>query len=136
MYLSADQIYIPAGEVIANIWLFPPLISQHRVSATFAPNFFLARLPQTLDDLSARNDSLDLSCLKRINSGGEANVVQTAARLTKALRHFRLGRASSVLALAWQRPARALSTAEIVRGTTFEEAMNSRRLAKPSNVFK
>ena len=88
MYLCADQIHVPAGEVIAHPWLFLSLIAQHRVSATFAPNFFLARLLQTMNDSPAYNDSLDLSCLKHINSGGEANVVETAAGLTKALQRF------------------------------------------------
>ncbi|KAL9629574.1 MAG: hypothetical protein Q9164_006823 [Protoblastenia rupestris] len=88
MYLCADQIHIPASEVITNPWLFLSLISHYRVSATFAPNFFLARLLQTVDESSARDDSLDLSCLKHINSGGEANVVETATRLTNALSRF------------------------------------------------
>ena len=91
MYLGADQIHVPAREVISDPWLFLSIINEHRVTATFAPNFFLARLLRTMDESSGPKDSLDLSCLRRITSGGEANVVETALRLTNALRQFGTG---------------------------------------------
>jgi acyl-CoA synthetase (AMP-forming)/AMP-acid ligase II/thioesterase domain-containing protein len=85
MFLSVDQFHVPAGDVISEPWLFLDLIDKHRITRSFAPNFFLARLVQALESSPAPR-SLDLSCLKRINSGGEANLVDTAARVTNALK--------------------------------------------------
>ena len=89
MYLSADQHHAPAADVISDVWLFVRLISEYRVTANFAPNFFLAGLLQALDGAATPPvDGFDLSCLRRIQSGGEANLVDTAARLTNALQKF------------------------------------------------
>ncbi|CZT05467.1 related to long-chain-fatty-acid CoA ligase FAA2 [Rhynchosporium graminicola] len=136
MSLCASQIHLPGAEVLLDPMKFLETIHQHRVSYTFAPNFFLgmliSRLPKptqhqlinrpalvsiaknelplakTLQKLalasqpdtdknalSARFDPtqqqsqcLELSCLKALISGGEANVVQTCADLTNALQQY------------------------------------------------
>lgn len=65
------------------------LVHKHRVSYTFAPNFFLASLKQALfgvDDVTLID--FDLSCMKTLMCGGEANVVKTLADLTEALHQF------------------------------------------------
>ncbi|KAG4436992.1 hypothetical protein IFR05_007530 [Cadophora sp. M221] len=134
MSLSANQVHMPGAEVLHNNLIFLERIHQHRVSYTFAPNFFLGtlvtKLPEfhgssllrrpglvstatnelplmmTLKTLSLKTapsntntslatqnptqpiNKLDLSCLRALISGGEANVVQTCAELTKLLQPY------------------------------------------------
>lgn len=88
MYLGAEQVHVPAVDVITEPLVFLDLISKHKVTGSFAPNFFLARLLTTLEDSTNKDVSYDLSCLRRIQSGGEANVVETTMRLTEAMRKF------------------------------------------------
>ena len=86
--VCADQIHVPARDMISDPWLFLSLINRWRVTASFAPNFFLTSLVQTVENTAIPSSLLDLSCLRRVTSGGEGNVVETATRLTNALRRF------------------------------------------------
>ncbi|KAJ5933079.1 acetyl-CoA synthetase-like protein [Penicillium verrucosum] len=81
--LGSEQVHIPAGKLSQNPLRFIELLETHRVTSTFAPNFFLTKLRDAL----AANPKVtaDLSALRRINSGGEANVVATCAALTRQL---------------------------------------------------
>ncbi|PGH27376.1 hypothetical protein AJ80_00854 [Polytolypa hystricis UAMH7299] len=96
--LGARQIFAPKEIIVNNHMLFLQLIHNLRVSVTFAPNFYLAALSQVLDGYKPRlmyTLGLDLSCLKVIFSGGEANTVQTCLHATK---HFQaLGTRSNVV---------------------------------------
>lgn len=88
MILGAEQIHVQAADLLADPVRFLRLIHDHRVSLTFGPNFFLAALQRTLDGLkpyTMLSTGLDLSCLKALLSGGEANVVQTCVGLTQHL---------------------------------------------------
>jgi len=42
MHLGMDQVHVPAANVIADPSSFLNLVSRHRVSRSFAPNFYLA----------------------------------------------------------------------------------------------
>lgn len=66
---------------------FLRLLEKHKVQFTFAPNFFLSKL---LDSLVAAGPSLklDLAALRAVISGGEANVVSTCAALQDWLHRF------------------------------------------------
>ena len=85
MFLGAEQVQVQANDLLAEPVLFLRLITRHTVTHTFAPNFFLAQLERRIDKVSDLASSIDLSCLRSIMSGGEANVVQTAIDLTKKL---------------------------------------------------
>ena len=87
MYLGAKQVHVHAADLISSPLSFLRLIDQHRVSFSFAPNFFLASLAR---ELQAKHDLLsstgpenipDLSSLRCVTSGGEALVVDTAKAL-------------------------------------------------------
>lgn len=88
--LGASQVLIPASELLRDPIHFIQLLDSHKVAYTFAPNFFLTQVRDAL----AANPSLqaDLSHLKSINSGGEANVVATIDGLTRELRRFNIQR--------------------------------------------
>ena len=90
MFAGLDQVHVPATEILAKPLLFLRLLSEHRVSRTFAPNFFLLKLQNVLDTATAQDiQSIDLSRLLYVASGGEPNNVDTCARVTKHL--VRLG---------------------------------------------
>ena len=88
LFLSATQIHAKKEDIGSNPMLFLKLIHNHRVTTTFAPNFYLDRLVQALEKTtpySMLSLGLDLTCLKRFVSGGEANTVQTCVSATKHL---------------------------------------------------
>ncbi|PVH79773.1 putative non-ribosomal peptide synthase-like protein [Cadophora sp. DSE1049] len=96
LFLGAKQVHLPGAEVLHHPLCFLEKIHQHRVSYTFAPNFFLGtlvtKLSNTVSSTSQENtrpiNRLDLSCLRALISGGEANVVQTCADLTRLLQSY------------------------------------------------
>ncbi|KAJ5621265.1 Thioesterase [Penicillium herquei] len=87
MYTKVNQVQIAAVEVLSNPLRFLQLITEHRVSMTFAPDFFLAKLLAYLDKAPASDTSkIDLSPLRFLTSGGELNNVDTGFRVTEHLR--------------------------------------------------
>ena len=90
MFAGLDQVHVAATEILAKPLLFLRLLSEYRVSRTFAPNFFLYKLQNALDTAFAQDtQGIDLSRLLYVASGGEPNNVDTCARVTKHL--VRLG---------------------------------------------
>ncbi|MDI1490447.1 MAG: putative NRPS-like protein biosynthetic cluster [Ramalina farinacea] len=86
MQAGLNQVHVAAGEVIKDPLLFLRLLSEHRVSRTFAPNFFLCKLERTLEDANvADTEGIDLRHLTYIASGGEPNNVKTCAALSNHL---------------------------------------------------
>ncbi len=53
LYLLTDQVHLPSEEVVANPISFLQIISKHKVSYTFAPNFLLAALVRALESEKA-----------------------------------------------------------------------------------
>ena len=49
MHLGMDQVHVPAATVIADPSSFLNIVSRHRVSRSFAPNFYLAKLKQNIE---------------------------------------------------------------------------------------
>jgi len=87
-YVGATQVHADPTQVLADPLEFLRLIQHHRVTVAFAPNFLLGQVNAALQsraiDQSAPLD-LDLSTLRRIVTGGEANVVETGLRFLKLL---------------------------------------------------
>lgn len=86
MSLGSDQVHIPASELLRDPLRFIELLGSHKVAYTFAPNFFLSQVRESLAASPAV--SADLSRLKALISGGESNVVATCDALTRELRRF------------------------------------------------
>ncbi|KXH37971.1 hypothetical protein CNYM01_08057 [Colletotrichum nymphaeae SA-01] len=65
-------------------------ISRHRVSRTFAPHSFLAKLSSEvmLEQTSSLDEDLDLGCLQWLGSGGEANTVDVCEALQTQLEKY------------------------------------------------
>lgn len=87
LYAGARQIHVPSDIVVDNPLEFLRIISRDRVSMTFTPNFLLAQLNALADssvtDDASGEEQLDLSCLRHIVSGGEANLVATGQAFLK-----------------------------------------------------
>ncbi|KAK4172413.1 hypothetical protein QBC36DRAFT_337975 [Triangularia setosa] len=87
LWLGVDQVHVHAADVVASPRLFLDLLSQHRISRSFAPNFFLARLVATCSG-NENTGQWDLSNLAVLASGGEANNVQTCLAASALLTRY------------------------------------------------
>lgn len=86
MSLSGEQIHVPAG-MLQDPLEFVRLLDSHKVAYTFAPNFFLTKVRDSL--LSAPPSfTANLSSLRALISGGESNVVATCAALNRELSRY------------------------------------------------
>ncbi|GKZ71674.1 putative NRPS-like protein biosynthetic cluster [Aspergillus niger] len=90
LFARKDQVHVQASDLLSNPLAFLDIIHRHRVSRTFAPNFFLARIRAALE---GHGDACvahqwDLSCLTYLASGGEANVTKTGAAVAKLLARY------------------------------------------------
>ncbi|KAJ8130026.1 hypothetical protein O1611_g3605 [Lasiodiplodia mahajangana] len=96
LWLGVSQVHASAVDIVPSPRIFLDLLSRHRVSRTFAPNFFLARLVSTIDVSEvADNRDWDLSGLLGVVSGGEANDVKTC--LAASAMFQKLGASTEVL---------------------------------------
>lgn len=74
LYLLANQIHLPGEEVVANPISFLQIISKHKVSYTFAPNFLLASLVRSLE--SEKHMSISEEWIEKKLEGFNALAVQ------------------------------------------------------------
>lgn len=90
MGVGAEQFHVHAPDFLANAILFATLVDRHRISYSFAPNFFLASLKRSLETYTplAWEETLDLSCLRHLNSGGEANTTDLCDALTRVMGRY------------------------------------------------
>lgn len=86
MNLGLDQVHVQPASVVSQPSIFLNLVSRHRVSRSFAPNFFLAKLRRCIESNDADLDAdLDLSCLSFLASGGESNSMDTCSAVASLL---------------------------------------------------
>ncbi|KAM7195869.1 hypothetical protein V8F33_006518 [Rhypophila sp. PSN 637] len=104
LYLNADQVHVHAADVVSSPYTFLDLCSRHAVVRTFAPNFFLASLAS--ESCQGKGSNLrdkqelkrcDLSYLRLIASGGEANDVQTCNAVNGVLAQFGAKRDDNII---------------------------------------
>lgn len=80
---GAEQLHASPVDVVSDPLSFLQIVSDHRVTHTFTPNFLLGQIVAQVaagGQAQQRAETLDLSRLKRIISGGEANVCATGER--------------------------------------------------------
>ncbi|KAK8151410.1 hypothetical protein BKA80DRAFT_298103 [Phyllosticta citrichinensis] len=84
------HVQVSAVDMIKEPLFFLELLAKNRVAYTFAPNFFLANIRRALNqpDGFRFDDKFDLSKLRALISGGEANVVEMCAALSLQLKKF------------------------------------------------
>ncbi|KAJ5888974.1 hypothetical protein N7495_009015 [Penicillium taxi] len=98
LFAHRDQVHVEAADLLSSPLTFLDMIHRHRVSRTFAPNFFLARIRAVLASHGdfCKEYNWDLTCLRYIASGGEANVTKTITAVAKLLARY--GAPSTVIA--------------------------------------
>jgi len=97
LYVGATQVHAEPAAILTDPLRFLRIIHHHRVSVAFAPNFLLGQINSRLQSLTAtaldeHESAMDLSCLSRIVTGGEANVVETGRRFLELLQPQGLAR--------------------------------------------
>lgn len=90
LYVGAMQLHVEPAAVLADPLQFLRLIHQHRISIAFAPNFLFGQINAALQAGVALE--IDLGCLRRIVTGGEANVVATGLNFLELLAPHGLAR--------------------------------------------
>lgn len=89
LHVGVDQIHVSASDMVSTPLDFLRLLSDHQVSRTFAPNFFLAALVaaegQKRHGEATQESPWDLSNLVILGSGGEANDTATAIAVSELL---------------------------------------------------
>jgi acyl-CoA synthetase (AMP-forming)/AMP-acid ligase II/thioesterase domain-containing protein len=79
LYAGAEQLQVKASTILGEPIELLRMISKYRVTMTFIPNFLLPQLVSGAEYLSGRTGgALDLTCMRKIISGGEAIVCATA----------------------------------------------------------
>ena len=84
-----SQIQVPAANVLVDPAHLLNLISRHRVSRTFAPNFLLAKLRRQLE--AGKTETLDVDLNLEtlfLDTGGEANVIEVCMALQPLLAKY------------------------------------------------
>lgn len=84
---GSDQIQVHTMDLVQNPSLFWELLSVDRIGYSFSPNFFLAKAVRDFDSREDRPD-LDLSALRVIMVGGEANRTATLEKADKLGRQY------------------------------------------------
>ncbi|OAX81662.1 hypothetical protein ACJ72_03994 [Emergomyces africanus] len=86
---KVSQVQVPAPEVLVNPAQLLNLVSRHRVSRTFAPNFLLAKLRRQLE--SGKTSTLDVDLNLQplyLDTGGEASLIEVCLALQSLLRKY------------------------------------------------
>ncbi|GFE91897.1 non-ribosomal peptide synthetase [Steroidobacter agaridevorans] len=98
VYLGVNQINVNARSILADPLQFIRIIDHYRATTAFTPNFLLGKictalkLPGRRDERPAMN-RWDLTCVRHIFSGGEANSVATGREFLNLLGPFGLNEA-------------------------------------------
>ena len=96
MAVGAPQIHVEPTLAIRDPTVWVEIMGAHRATYTFAPNFFLAAVCKAFStDSSLKQEKPDLSALRIVVTGGEANTVSTGVAFNALMQ--RLGAPARVL---------------------------------------
>ncbi|GAA2095450.1 non-ribosomal peptide synthetase [Streptomyces albiaxialis] len=90
MLTGAGQVMVTPATVLADPVEFLTLLAEHRVRATFTPNFLFGQINQALAQGRGPRRAPDLSHVRHIISGGEATVTATVRAFLAALAPYGL----------------------------------------------
>ncbi|MBR6393395.1 MAG: SDR family NAD(P)-dependent oxidoreductase [Ruminococcus sp.] len=79
VYLGIDQVQVKTEVILSKPVRFLEIMNKYRATMTWAPNFAFSLIVSGMD--GTENYDWDLSCIKYMFAGGEANI-------SKTLRHF------------------------------------------------
>ena len=84
---GSDQLHVPTMDVVEDPGLFWELLSVHKIGYSFSPNFLLSKATKDFQSRE-KHPSLDLSALRVIMVGGEANRTATLNEADKLGRQY------------------------------------------------
>jgi len=94
VHVGATHVNVEPSTILVDPLCFLRIIDAYRISVAFAPNFLLGQINSALQehDILAKGGAPapDLSCLRHIVTGGEANVVDTGRRFLNLLAPYNL----------------------------------------------
>ncbi|KAG9315544.1 atromentin synthetase [Chiua virens] len=85
---GASQLHVHASAILSDPLRYLRLIEEKSIEVAFAPNFLLAKLTRDLEKRTELFGQFNLSSLRRVNSGGEAVVSNTAVAFHKTLKNL------------------------------------------------
>ncbi|KAG9315585.1 atromentin synthetase [Chiua virens] len=85
---GASQLHVHASAILSDPLRYLRLIEEKSIEVSFAPNFLLAKLTRDLEKRTELFGQFNLSSLRRVNSGGEAVVSNTAVAFHKTLKNL------------------------------------------------
>nr|P9WES4.1 RecName: Full=Nonribosomal peptide synthetase acyN; AltName: Full=Polyporic acid synthetase acyN [Ascocoryne sarcoides]UQS21311.1 AcyN [synthetic construct] len=90
MQHAAPQFHVQASDLLVDPLILLKLIDRHRITVTFAPNFFIASVRVALEhpEPFLHGKEPDLTCFRIMISGGEANVVEASQALTTLFQKY------------------------------------------------
>ncbi|KAH7087506.1 putative non-ribosomal peptide synthase-like protein [Paraphoma chrysanthemicola] len=91
IYAGANQVMIPSMDFVRSPARFWQVLSDHRITYTFAPNFFVAAATRAIIEMDPDERTqmdLDFSELRVIMCGGEANKTSTIEAAEKVLTFY------------------------------------------------
>ncbi|RAL08524.1 putative non-ribosomal peptide synthase-like protein [Aspergillus homomorphus CBS 101889] len=95
IFTGRSQVLVEAPDVLMEPATLLNLVERHRVGWTFAPNFFLALMHATLQKKEEQQDASsddqrqwDLTSLRWLTSGGEANTTQMCEEVSLLLERY------------------------------------------------
>lgn len=91
MGFGVNQVHSTPENLAADPLRLLRLIDQHRASIGFCPNFFLRQIVHAVD-AAGPDFVVDLSSMRMLTSGGEANRVATGLELLNRLARFGMAR--------------------------------------------
>ncbi|MCG9629134.1 AMP-binding protein, partial [Vibrio mediterranei] len=95
LFSGANWMHIDTVSIVSDPILILKIFSKYKVTSSLVPNFLLGQINALLQEDSSTIDTLsgiDLSSLKHIITGGEANVVQTAVTFLSLLEPYNLNK--------------------------------------------
>lgn len=84
---GSDQFHVPTMDIVEDPGLFWELLSVDKIGYSFSPNFLLSKATKDFQSREKRS-SLDLSALRVIMVGGEANRTATLDKADKLGRQY------------------------------------------------
>lgn len=127
----ATQVHIPPGIILAEPLMFLRIISHFRITVSFTPNFLLGHINAAVSTIDIGSENLDLTCIRHIITGGEANPVETALRFLRLLAPYGLSAKS-----LWPAYGMTETCAAAVVSTDFPEDDSGREFASVGSPLK
>jgi acyl-CoA synthetase (AMP-forming)/AMP-acid ligase II len=84
LFHGSNQVHMSSTELLQDPIRLLEVIEEQKVTITFAPNFFIAMVLRACKN-SDKDWNVDLSSLRHVVSGGEANVTILSAEVTKSI---------------------------------------------------